>query len=56
MLYATRYNERGEKIMKCSFCSKSQDEVYRIVAGPGVCICDECIKVCNDIILDRRKK
>jgi len=42
--------------MKCSFCSKSQDEVYRIVAGPGVCICDECIKICNDIILDRRKK
>ena len=42
--------------MKCSFCGKSQDEVYRIVAGPGVCICDECIKVCNDIILDRRKK
>lgn len=42
--------------MKCSFCGKSQDEVYKIVAGPGVCICDECIKVCNDIILDRRKK
>jgi len=42
--------------MKCSFCAKSQDEVYKIVAGPGVCICDECIKVCNDIILDRRKK
>ena len=42
--------------MKCSFCGKTQDEVYKIVAGPGVCICDECIKVCNDIILDRRKK
>jgi len=42
--------------VKCSFCGKSQDEVYKIVAGPGVCICDECIKVCNDIILDRRKK
>jgi len=42
--------------MKCSFCGKSQDEVYKIVAGPDVCICDECIKVCNDIILDRRKK
>ena len=42
--------------MNCSFCGKSQDEVYKIVAGPGVCICDECIKVCNDIILERRKK
>jgi len=42
--------------VKCSFCGKSQDEVYKIVAGPGVCICDECIKVCNDIILDRRNK
>jgi len=43
-------------MVKCSFCGKNQDEVYKIVAGPGVCICDECIKVCNDIILDRRKK
>ena len=42
--------------MNCSFCGKSQDEVYKIVAGPGVCICDECIKVCNDIILESRKK
>jgi len=41
--------------VNCSFCGKSQDEVYKIVAGPGVCICDECIKVCNDIILERRK-
>lgn len=41
--------------MNCSFCGKNQDEVYKIVAGPGVCICDECIKVCNDIILERRK-
>lgn len=41
--------------MNCSFCGKNQDEVYKIVAGPSVCICDECIKVCNDIILDRKK-
>jgi len=43
-------------MVKCSFCGKTQDEVYKIVAGPGVCICDECIKVCNEIIVDRRKK
>jgi ATP-dependent Clp protease ATP-binding subunit ClpX len=42
--------------MNCSFCGRKQDEVYKIVSGPGVCICDECIKVCNDIILDRKKK
>lgn len=42
--------------MNCSFCGRNQDEVYKIVSGPGVCICDECIKVCNDIILDRKKK
>jgi ATP-dependent Clp protease ATP-binding subunit ClpX len=42
--------------VNCSFCGKTQDEVYKIVAGPSVCICDECIKVCNDIILDRRKR
>ncbi|GAH17899.1 unnamed protein product, partial [marine sediment metagenome] len=43
-------------MVKCSFCGKSQDEVYKIVAGPDVCICDECIKVCSDIILDRKKR
>jgi ATP-dependent Clp protease ATP-binding subunit ClpX len=42
--------------VNCSFCGRNQDEVYKIVSGPGVCICDECIKVCNNIILDRKKK
>jgi ATP-dependent Clp protease ATP-binding subunit ClpX len=34
----------------CSFCGKSQDEVKRLISGPGVAICDECIKVCNDLL------
>ena len=38
------------KGFKCSFCGKTQDAVERIIAGPGVYICDECIKVCNNII------
>ncbi len=38
--------------VKCSFCGKSQEAVNRIIAGPGVYICDECIKVCNNIIED----
>lgn len=39
-----------EKTIRCSFCGKSQDEVERIIAGPKVYICDECIKVCTNII------
>lgn len=41
-----------EKNIKCSFCGKPQDLVERIIAGPGVFICDECIKICNGIIED----
>ncbi len=36
--------------MVCSFCAKTQDQVRRLVAGPGVCICDECIELCNEIV------
>ena len=39
-----------EKNIRCSFCGKKQEEVERVIAGPGVYICDECIKVCNSII------
>lgn len=42
-------NEQNKGI-RCSFCGKTQDSVERIIAGPGVYICDECIKVCNNII------
>ena len=38
------------KTIRCSFCGKTQDDVERIIAGPGVYICDECIKVCTNII------
>jgi len=41
-----------EKSVKCSFCGKSQDGVERIIAGPGVYICNECVKVCSNIIED----
>lgn len=36
--------------LKCSFCKKSEDQVRKLVAGPGIYICDECIKQCNEII------
>ncbi|WP_374317516.1 ATP-dependent Clp protease ATP-binding subunit ClpX [Aquabacterium sp.] len=42
----------SEKILYCSFCGKSQHEVKKLIAGPSVFICDECIDLCNDIIRD----
>ena len=44
--------ERGEdgKLLYCSFCGKSQHEVRKLIAGPNVFICDECVELCNDII------
>ena len=41
-----------QKNVRCSFCGKSQDEVDRIIAGPGVYICSDCIKVCSNIVED----
>ena len=41
-------------LMRCSFCDKSQLEVRKLVAGPGVTICDECVQVCVDIMSDER--
>jgi ClpX C4-type zinc finger protein len=40
----------AERILACSFCGKTQDEVRKLIAGPTVFICDECIDLCNDII------
>ena len=40
----------GEKLLYCSFCGKSQHEVKKLIAGPSVFICDECVDLCNDII------
>jgi ATP-dependent Clp protease ATP-binding subunit ClpX len=43
---------RPEEILRCSFCGKSQNEVKKLIAGPGVYICNECIDICNEIIND----
>jgi ATP-dependent Clp protease ATP-binding subunit ClpX len=45
-------SSNGEKLLYCSFCGKSQHEVKKLIAGPSVFICDECIDLCNDIIRD----
>ncbi len=44
-----KFGDPGE-LVKCSFCNKSQKQVKKLIAGPGVYICDECIDLCNDII------
>ena len=43
-------NSKDEKLLYCSFCGKSQHEVKKLIAGPSVFICDECVDLCNDII------
>jgi ATP-dependent Clp protease ATP-binding subunit ClpX len=48
-----RYNKGGDdsgKLLYCSFCGKSQHEVRKLIAGPSVFVCDECVDLCNDII------
>lgn len=41
---------KGDKVLYCSFCGKSQHEVKKLIAGPSVFVCDECVDLCNDII------
>ena len=49
---ADKKGSPNEKVLYCSFCGKSQHEVKKLIAGPSVFICDECIELCNDIIRD----
>ena len=49
---ADKKGSPSEKVLYCSFCGKSQHEVKKLIAGPSVFICDECIELCNDIIRD----
>lgn len=47
-----RKDEERDDVLRCSFCSKSQNDVKKLIAGPTVYICDECVDVCNEIIAD----
>lgn len=40
--------------MRCSFCGKKQEEVAQLIAGPGPAICDECVRLCNDVLAGKR--
>lgn len=46
----SKFDEKNQ--LKCSFCGKPQDEVKKLIAGPGVYICDECVDLCNEIITE----
>src|SRR6056297_3727421 len=46
----SRGKHEDGKLLYCSFCGKSQHEVRKLIAGPSVFICDECVELCNDII------
>jgi ATP-dependent Clp protease ATP-binding subunit ClpX len=47
-----RKGKDEDKLLYCSFCGKSQSEVRKLIAGPSVYVCDECVELCNDIIRD----
>ncbi len=48
----SRSGDKGRHTLVCSFCNRSQEEVRKLIAGPSVYICDECIDLCNDIIAE----
>ena len=51
-----RVSSKREKKLYCSFCGKSQNEVRKLIAGPSVYICDECIELCNEILAEEYEK
>ncbi|MBM3708473.1 MAG: ATP-dependent Clp protease ATP-binding subunit ClpX, partial [Actinobacteria bacterium] len=52
----TQNDSKKSDFLKCSFCNKSQNQVRKLIAGPGVYICDECIYLCNEIIDEELKE
>ena len=43
------------KNLRCSFCGKLQDQVSRMIAGPGVCICNECVELCQNVLVEENQ-
>lgn len=48
--------KRDSQLLQCSFCGKTQDQVQKLIAGPGIYICDECVHLCNEILVDEGVK
>ena len=46
----------SNKLLHCSFCGKNQNEVNKLIAGPSVFICDECVELCNEIIKEEQEE
>src|SRR5512137_2782909 len=51
-----KINDHYRPGLRCSFCGKSQEEVGKLIAGPNVYICDECIALCNEIMTESSKE
>ncbi len=45
-------SKKDSQLLQCSFCGKTQDQVQKLIAGPGIYICDECVHLCNEILID----
>lgn len=56
LISLTDEQDTRNDILKCSFCGKSQKQVKKLIAGPGIYICDECVELCNDIIDEETKQ
>ncbi|MFI4921423.1 MAG: ClpX C4-type zinc finger protein, partial [Gammaproteobacteria bacterium] len=56
MAEETRGKGEDGKLLYCSFCGKSQHEVRKLIAGPSVYVCDECVELCNDIIREEMQE
>jgi ClpX C4-type zinc finger protein len=48
--------KRGSKVLRCSFCNKTQNEVRKLIAGPRVHICEECVDLCIDLLKEELRK
>lgn len=48
--------EKGSQPLRCSFCTKSQSEVRKLIRGPAVCICDACVAACRDILTEEQHR
>jgi ATP-dependent Clp protease ATP-binding subunit ClpX len=51
-LLKIKARDRSEKHVRCSFCGKSKDRVDKLISGPGVYICNECVALCNKILAE----
>ena len=47
--------DKRRRYTRCSFCGKGQDQVRKLVAGPGVYICDQCVELCNEVLEEDRR-